>query len=345
MDQTIRMGPRGLVYVSDSEPGIRRQRAGRGFCYRLPDGEVLRDPDERRRIEALAIPPAYRDVWICIDQRGHLQATGYDDRSRKQYRYHPDWSAFRNELKYANLPEFGRSLPRIRRRVREDLRAEAGDLHFTLAAIVALADSFPLRAGNRSAASENGTYGATTLLKRHLKFDDTTIRLDYRAKGGKRVRMQLKERRLHQILEKIADLPGRALFKWRGDDGVLRPVESGQVNAYLGQVSGATHSFKTFRTWAGSRAAFEAGMEALDQGRSPSVKAMTRAAADVLHNTPTVCRNSYIHPTVLGLAQLGGGEAEDLLEHLRGAQPVAGLRAAEYRLLALLDSRGSGSAN
>lgn len=336
MDQTVGITPKGLVYVTDSEPGIRRQRAGRGFCYRLPDGTVLRDAAERKRIERLAIPPAYRDVWICIDERGHLQATGYDDRSRKQYRYHPEWSAFRNHLKFSTLAEFGASLPRIRRRLRADLQAEAGDLDFTLAAIVTLVDAAAIRAGSPGAASENGTFGVTTLLKRHLKLGDEGIRLDYTAKGGKRVRMSLRQRRLHQILEKIADLPGRKLFQWRDSDGACRPVESGQVNAYLAAISGGSHTLKTFRTWSGTLAAFETGLAALAGERAPTIREMTQAAAGTLHNTPAVCRNSYIHPEVIGLSETDPKVGRKLLKKLTEAGPVAEMRVAESRLLTFL---------
>ena len=338
MDQIIGNGPKGLVYVGDSEPGIRRQRSGRGFCYRLPDGALLRDPDEKNRINALAIPPAYRDVWICSDERGHLQATGLDDRSRKQYRYHPEWSEFRNQLKFAGLAEFGEALPRIRRRVRADLRAEAGELEFTLAAIVALADAAALRPGSRSAASENRTFGATTLLKRHLKLDDDGIRLDYRAKGGKRVRMSLKQRRLHQILEKISDLPGRRLFQWRDANDTLRPVESGQVNAYLAEISGGSHSFKTFRTWAGTLAAFEAGTGSFENGEKTSIKAMASASAEVLHNTAAVSRTSYVHPRIFELAALKPDDGRDLAKKMRGIAPISELRIGEARLLDFLKS-------
>lgn len=338
MDQIFGNGPKGLVYVSDSEPGIRRQRSGRGFCYRLPDGALLRDPDQKNRINALAIPPAYRDVWICSDERGHLQATGVDDRSRKQYRYHPEWSEFRNQLKFAGLAEFGEALPRIRRRVRADLRAEAGDLEFTLAAMVALADAAALRPGSRSATSENRTYGATTLLKRHVKLEDDGIRLDYRAKGGKRVRMSLRQRRLHQILEKIADLPGRRLFQWRDENDVLRPVESGQVNAYLADASGGGHSFKTFRTWAGTLAAFEAGLSSFDNGEKASIKTMAGASAAVLHNTAAVSRSSYVHPKVFELTELSLDEGLEFAAKLKGVSQVSELRIGEARLLDYLKS-------
>lgn len=338
MDQIVRTElPAGLVYVSDTEPGLRRRRSGRGFCYYLPDGGLLRDPDERARIAALAVPPAYRDVWICIDPRGHIQATGYDDRERKQYRYHPEWSAHRSEVKYGYLAAFGETLPRIRRRVREDLHHEAGDLEFTMAAMITLIDRAALRVGSPEAARENGTYGATTLLKKHLKVKDGGLRLDYRAKGGKRVRMSLRHRSLNRIMEQIADLPGRRLFQWRDADGNLRPVDSSQLNAYLGEISGGGFSVKTFRTWNGTLAAFESALDYLKEGERPSIKGMCGAACEVLHNTRAVCRTSYIHPDVIALSDVDRSDAAALHEKLQDATGPNELRASERRLLSFLD--------
>jgi len=187
----------GLVYVSDAEPGITRVRAGRGFSYRRPDGARIERRAERARIEALGIPPAYEDVWICPRENGHIQATGHDERHRKQYRYHPDWSDYRARRKFDQQRDFAAALPRIRRRVRGDLEADPGALDHTLAALAFLLEHAPMRVGNRAYTAENGTYGATTLLRRHLTFDGDTIRLDYRAKGGKRVRRTLRHKRLH----------------------------------------------------------------------------------------------------------------------------------------------------
>ncbi|MFN7093598.1 MAG: DNA topoisomerase IB, partial [Allorhizobium sp.] len=209
----------GLTYVCDSEPGIRRARAGRGFCYRLPSGALLTDPEEKRRIAALGLPPAYENVWICMDPRGHLQATGYDARGRKQYRYHPNWQSHRSELKFDQLIRFGEVLPRIRRRVERDLTLGLDSQEAVLAAIVALMDAAHLRVGNKAYAKENRTYGATTLLKRHMSLSDETVVLRFTAKGGKKVNHTIKHPRLQRIFEEIADLPGRQLFSWPDADG------------------------------------------------------------------------------------------------------------------------------
>lgn len=213
----------GLVYVSDSEPGIRRQRAGRSFCYRLPDGALVRDAALKARISALGLPPAYENVWICIQDNGHLQATGYDARGRKQYRYHADWQALKSGDKFGQLIAFGRALPKIRRVMRRDLDGAPGTVDTMLAAITVLLDDAQLRVGNRTYAEENKTYGATTLLKRHVTLADGRIELRFTAKGGKRVRRTLKHPRLQRILEDSADLPGRQLFVWKDETNLVRP--------------------------------------------------------------------------------------------------------------------------
>lgn len=333
--------PAGLVHVSDAEPGISRRRAGRGFCYYLPDGALLRDALEKARIGSLAIPPAYRDVWICIDPKGHLQATGYDDRARKQYRYHPEWSVHRSQLKFGYLSEFGEALPRIRRRLRQDLQKEAGDLEFTLAAMLTLIDRSAIRAGSPEAERENKTFGVTTLLKRHVRLRDADIRLDYTAKGSKRVRMSLHHRSLHRILEQIADLPGRRLFQWRDASGAIRPVDSGQLNAYLGEISGGGFSVKTFRTWHGTLAGFNTALEALEAGTRPTVKAICHAASEALHNTPAVCRNSYVHPDVIALSEIPAGDLDKMAVALTAAGRRSELRIGESRLLDYLANSAS----
>ncbi|TKT59435.1 DNA topoisomerase IB [Rhizobiaceae bacterium LC148] len=324
----------GLTYVSDTEPGIRRLRRGRGFCYRLPDGELLTDPEERARIDALGLPPAYENVWICLDANGHLQATGYDSRGRKQYRYHPDWQNFRSEQKFDQLIQFAEALPRIRRRAERDLAQGLDKSDAVIAALVALMDVTHLRVGSRAYARENRTYGATTLLKRHMTVSDDAVLLRFTAKGGKRVRHTLRNRRLQRIFEEIADLPGRQLFSWPDENGVPHPVDSGRLNAYLAKAAGFAVSAKTFRTWGGSLAAFRKAWDIVkEEGRRPKIKTLCKAAAEALHNTPAVCRSSYIHPSILALS-------EDIspLEKLLGEEISCprGLRVDERRLLAFL---------
>jgi len=331
----------GLVYVSDSEPGITRRRAGRGFSYLMPDGSRIERKTERARIDALGIPPAYDGVWICTRRNGHIQATGKDERERKQYRYHPDWSEWRARQKFDQQREFADALPRIRRRVRADLGGDPGELDYTLAALAFLLEYAPMRVGNREYALENGTFGATTLLNRHVELDGDTVRMDYRAKGGKRVRRTMHHKRLHRVLESIADLPGKELFVWRNRDGDFVPVDSSRLNTYLAEISGLeTVTAKTFRTWAGTLTAFREAISTIEAGETPTVKALSEAAAEELQNTPVISRTSYIHPAVIDLAK----DEDDTRRHLTRAleKPATrkGLLADEQRLTAFLDLTG-----
>jgi len=295
--------PQGLVYVSGSDPGISRVRRGRGFSYHLPDGSLLRDAAELMRIKALGLPPAYSDVWICMQAEGHLQATGVDDRGRKQYRYHELWSAYRDRTKFGQLIDFGEALPGLRRRILRDLKGEPFNEQTVLAALCMLLDRAHLRVGSQAYVEENGTFGATTLLKRHLRLEGDRLDLQFTGKGGKRVRRRLRHPTLSRVLDKIADLPGRQLFVWRDDQDQLHPVDSGRLNAYLSETAGPELSAKTFRTWAGSVAALSSARKAMAQERRPTIKEMCEAAADRLSNTAAICRSSYVHPAIIDLAQ------------------------------------------
>lgn len=320
-----------LIYYPDTQPGIRRLRRGRGFSYLAPDGTTIAAAAERARIAALAVPPAYEDVWICPRPDGHLQATGRDARLRKQYRYHPDWTAFQAEKKYAGLPAFGAALPRIRRAILRDLQGEAGDQDFAIAAVLLLIDRLSIRVGNPAYASLNGSFGATTLRRKHLKLGPSGLRLDYTAKGGLRVRATVADRTLNRVLTALDDLPGQSLAKWVGEDGATRPVTSDQVNARLAELVGdAGATAKTFRTWNGSVAALEAALSE----EKPTIRSLSQAAASRLHNTPTVARNSYIHPDVVDFATQSQEERAALTVDL---PPGQGLRLPERALLRLLD--------
>ncbi|WP_310416834.1 DNA topoisomerase IB [Mycoplana sp. BE70] len=320
-----------LVYVNDSEPGIRREKRGRGFCYRLPSGEAVSDPAIKARIASLGLPPAYTDVWICLHENGHLQATGYDARDRKQYRYHNDWQALRSTDKFGQLIPFARALPRFRRIVRRHLEGPVYSADTVLAGLVTLLDEEHLRVGSQAYAVQNRTYGATTLLKRHVRLDEERIELSFVAKGGRRIRRVLRNPRLHRILEAVADLPGRQLFVCRKEDGTVHPIDSGRLNAYLAEHLGAGITAKTFRTWAGSVAAFAAARDALERGERPTIRRMCEAAAATLHNTPAICRSSYIHPDIIALAERDGSPPD-----LGEPRALAGLRAEENRLLGFL---------
>ncbi|MFD1341043.1 DNA topoisomerase IB [Litorisediminicola beolgyonensis] len=322
-----------LVYYPDSRPGIRRERRGRGWSYIAPDGTRIARGTERRRLEALAVPPAYEDVWICPEPRGHLQATGRDARERKQYRYHEDWTAFRSKQKFDHLAAFGATLPSLRRRIQRDLRdGEAGEHGFAIAAVLALIDRASLRVGNSDYARENRTFGATTLRPRHLELSEDGLKLAYRGKGGTKVEKSLRDRTLNRVLGQLDDLSGPTLISWEDDDGAARQVTSGEVNAFLAGHTGVDAiSAKTFRTWTGSVAALETALVE----ESPTIKALSEAAATRLHNTPAIARSSYIHPAVIALTEL---DHEERAARVEKAPERRGLRRAESQLLHLLES-------
>lgn len=322
--------PHNLIYYPDDRPGIRRKRRGRGFSYLAPDGTRIEDEVERARIAALAVPPAYENVWICPLPNGHLQATGNDARGRKQYLYHPDWTAHRAMDKYAHLAEFGAALPAIRRRIRRDLMGEAGEIDFAVAAVLAMLDRLSMRIGNRDYAAENGTYGATTLRSRHLQLGPEALTLDYRAKGGQRVRRRVADKALNKALGKLHDLPGASLVSWIDAQGRPHDVTSDLVNQRLAEIAGREgFTAKTFRTWSGSEAALAVAL----RSDALSIKAMAGAAAERLHNTPTIARNSYIHPAVLDLAGQPLPDRQALAEDLPARE---GLRLPERALLRLI---------
>ncbi len=322
----------GLIYYPDSQPGIRRYKRGRGFTYVAPDGTRIDRGQERARIKALAVPPAYEDVWICPQPNGHLQATGRDARRRKQYRYHPDWSAERAERKYEQLANFGLALPRLRRWITSRLAGDIGDAETAIAAVLALIDRASLRVGHPDYTAENGTYGATTLRNRHVNFDGSTILLDYKAKGGKEVRKRVQGAQLQRVLQRSGDLPGRELISWQDDQGAPRAVRSEQIQQVLSDLCGDGITAKTLRTWNGTHAAFQVAC----QTDKITIGALAEAAAIRLHNTPTIARNSYIHPDVITLAEM---DDRDRIERIGKLNPDINprhYRQGEAELLAFL---------
>ncbi|RKE80189.1 DNA topoisomerase IB [Rhizobium sp. AG855] len=327
----------GLVYVTDNSPGIARRRRGAGFSYHLPDGTKIGDEAILARIRRLALPPAYERVWISLEPRGHLQATGLDARGRKQYRYHADWAAWRSSRKFDDLVTFGHALPSIRRRVLRDLEDRSQETPFLLSALVSLLDVTYMRVGNRTYVEENKTYGATTLQKRHLTFEQDGIRLSFTAKGGKRVRRKLRHPRLQKILEEIADLPGRDLFSWRDREGALHRIDSGRLNAYLAQIAGHALSAKTFRTWGGSVAAFGEAWKMIQADERPTIRQMCQIASDRLHNTPSICRSSYVHPAILALSDREA-DLSTVKALIARSSGHTLLRADENRLMAFLEA-------
>jgi DNA topoisomerase-1 len=304
----------GLRYVSDADPGIRRRRAGKGFAYRLPDGTALRDPKVLKRIASLAIPPAYTDVWICPDPRGHIQATGRDQRGRKQYRYHPRWKEARAETKYGRMVAFGRALPRIRKRVDADLAERGLTRAKVLAAIVRLLEATLIRIGNDEYARTNKSFGLTTLRKRHVDVEGGAIRFEFKAKSGVLHRSAFKDPRIARIVQSCQDLPGHRLFQYIDDAGERQAVGSDEVNEYLREIAGQDFTAKDFRTWAGTLLAARLLSADPDPEAAPTKAAVVRCIEQVavqLGNTPAVCRACYVHPGVVG-AYLDGRLATTL---------------------------------
>jgi DNA topoisomerase-1 len=333
---TSTSAPGGLLYVNDAMPGIRRLRDGTGFRYRRPNGRPLRDPKELERIRGLAIPPAYEEVWICPLPRGHLQATGLDARGRKQYRYHPDWREARDAYKFERMREFGRALPRIRAKVKRDLAAPPGSRSAVLAALVRLLDTTLVRIGNDEYARENGSYGLTTLRRRHAAVKGARLQLRFRGKSGVWHEVSLEDPQVARIVRACQALPGQELFCYEDDTGQARCIGSADVNEYLKELSGADFSAKDFRTWHASVHAM-ARLAVLPGDRPVSrrqANEVLREVAGLLGNTLAVCRKSYVHPDVVAVAVARGATALVPAEVRR----CRGLTAAECRLLGFLSA-------
>lgn len=293
----------GLRYVSDLRPGIRRKRSGRSFTYAGPDGAALRDRETLRRIKALAIPPAWTDVWICPDAKGHLQATGRDARGRKQYRYHARWRQVRDAVKFDRMLAFAQALPRIREGADRDLERQGMPREKVLAAIVRLLEDTLIRVGNEEYRKENGSFGLTTLRNRHVEVIGSEVCFTFRGKSGKAHKVRLHDRRLARILKQCQDIPGQELFEYLDDEGQPKAVASEDVNDYIRQISGEDFSAKDFRTWAGSllAARFFRGTrsEPDTRGAKKALIGAIAQVADALGNTAAVCKKCYIHPAVM----------------------------------------------
>ena len=294
----------GLRYVNDERtPGIRRIGSTSRVRYVAPSGRTIAHRAELGRIQSLAVPPAWKDVWICPDPRGHLQATGRDARGRKQYRYHPRWREVRDEAKYGRLIAFAEALPRIRRRTTADLRANGLLRAKVLATAVQLLEKTLIRVGNEEYARDNGSIGLTTMRDSHARVKGATVRFEFRGKSGIRHAVDLQDARLAKIVKACRDLPGYELFQYVDDNGQRQTIDSADVNEYLREVSGQSFTAKDFRTWAGTVLAAKAlaglaGFKSSAEAKKNVVKAI-ESVAKRLGNTKAVCRKCYIHPAIL----------------------------------------------
>ena len=336
----------GLVYVHDSDPGIARRNAGKGFRYLDLDGDPIEDARTLDRIAGLVIPPAWTDVWICPDHRGHIQATGRDQRGRKQYIYHPKWRAHRDETKYGRMAEFGRALPRLRRKVDHDLALRGLPREKVLAAVVRIMEETSVRVGNDEYANTNHSFGLTTLRKKHVDVHGEAADFEFRGKSGKEHRTGVRDRKLAAIIRRCEELPGQRLFQYLGRDGARHAIGSHDVNDYIREATGGPFTAKDFRTWSGTlrcaQALAQAGPAENEGHAKRLVASAVKEVAASLGNTPAVCRASYIHPAVFE-HYVAGTLAERL------SRPS--IRAAEKALLEVLDAaariegRDSRSAN
>ena len=291
----------GLRYVSDASPGIRRKKSGKGFTYAGPDGKTVRDKDTLKRIKSIVIPPAWTDVWICPSPQGHVQATGRDAKGRKQHRYHPRWREVRDEDKYERMIAFGEALPKLRKKVDEDLGERGLTRHKVLATVVRLLELTLIRVGNEEYARANDSYGLTTLRDKHVQVEGSKLKFRFQGKSAKLHEVEISDRRVAAIVKRCKTLPGQELFQYLDDEGNVQAIGSADVNDYLRETMGEEFTAKDFRTWSGTILAAETLREKgeEDADAKSRVVAAIKRVAKRLGNTPATCRKHYIHPLVL----------------------------------------------
>jgi len=334
----------GLRYVTDDEPGIRRRRAGRGFSYVDPDGRVVRERERIRRFRSLVIPPAWSDVWICPIPEGHLQVTARDARGRKQYRYHPNFRAHRDRLKFEKMVELSDVLWKVRKRVERDIVRPGLERRTVMATLVWLLDRTLIRVGSHELARENDSFGLTTLRRRHVSIDGSTLRFEFRGKSGVAHVVAVSDRRIARIVQRCRELPGRELFQYVDARGRRQIVYADDVNTYLREITGRDLTAKDFRTWAGTMLAAEAlrevGPAATQRAAKQNVLCAIDRTAERLGNTRAVCRKYYIHPVLLE-AYLEGVVLPPLGQRVWQARRPHGptLRRHEAEVLAFLKAR------
>jgi DNA topoisomerase I len=324
-----------LRHSSDAEPGITRKRVGRSWGYFAPDGTRITDRDEIDRLNAIGLPPAYQQAWFCTDPNGHLQATGVDARGRKQYRYHPDYRAKRDSAKYEGLLEFGKALPRLRRRVEQDLKRRELSREAVLAAVVRLLDTEHIRIGNEEYAKANKSFGATTLRSRHLKRTGHGLSMRFAGKHGIVHEVKISDSNLKRICRRCQELPGQMLFQYVNGDGEPKPITSGDVNDYIRDATQGEFTAKHFRTWSASVIAFDQLLKKAEDARI-SVKTVVEPVAEALGNTPAISRKSYVHPRLLDAVK---DNPRDPLDGLERPPRRKHLSSAEVGLLQFLSSK------
>ena len=309
--------------------GISRKRAGKHWRYFNPRGREITKPEEIERLGRIGLPPAYVDCWLSPDPDSPIQGIGYDARGRRQYRYHPDFRSGQDADKFDRCIEFGRRLPRLRAAVERDLTGDPYDRTTVTAAVIRVLDECRIRVGNRAYARANKSFGATTLLRRHMTIERSRILFEFIGKAGKHQAVEVHDRRVIAIVRKLTKLPGTAVFQYRAADDTVSPITPADINAYIQETIGPSFSAKYFRTWHGSASALREAMRLVRRGRQPTVKDLAEPVAVELGNTPAIARKSYIHPDVLEAAASG-----DLPPSPR---PTKWLDPGEKALLAMQD--------
>ena len=320
-----------LAYCDDSQPGITRKKMRHGWGYFDVDGERITDRDEVDRLNAIGLPPAYRDAWFSPKPHGHIQAIGWDEKGRKQYRYHLDFRSKQDSAKYEGCATFGRKLPKLRAKVEADLKLRGVSREKAVAAVVRLLDIGHIRVGNEGYVKANNSFGATTLRNRHAKVAGDTLKLKFRAKSGKERVMTITDKSLSRFVKKCQDLPGQHLFQWVDSEGEPHPVSSSDVNEYIREAMDDEFTAKHFRTWGASVMAFEA---LVDADKDIGLKTMLEPVTEALGNTPAIARKSYVHPLLIALVKDGDQSA---LRALPLPRATPHLTRTERGLIALLD--------
>lgn len=333
MKEESRNCPPKLKYVSDKDPGIKRIRRGKGFSYHDPDGNRLKDEKIKVRINSLAIPPIWKDVWICTNNNGHLQVTGLDLKGRKQYLYHPDWVIFRQGFKFERMLNFGKSLQKIRPQVHKDLQREEWDKRKVTALTIKILDEHYIRIGNKFYTEQNQSYGLTTLRRKHLIEEGKTLRFEFRAKSGKDQEVTIDDPELKKMIRATSELSGYEIFRYLDDQGKSQPILSEDINEYLREISGDDFTAKDFRTWVGTVMTItkfsEAQKVVKDNPKLNLDATLVKLVANELGNTPETCREYYMHPKVFAFV---------LEEKLKSKRPSKWCSKEEKMVLHILEN-------
>lgn len=332
-----------LIYVSDAEPGIHRIKKGKGFVY-LYQGKKLTIEEELERIKKIVIPPAWKDVWICSINNGHIQATGKDQRGRKQYRYHTHWNELRNHTKFSRLLTFGEKLPQLRLQLEKDLSFKTLCVEKVLATVISLMERTYIRIGNSEYEKLYGSYGLTTLKDQHVKINGNSIEFAFRGKKGVAQKITLQNKKLARIVKQCREIPGKELFQYYDEIGIRHSIDSGMVNKYIHDITGSDFTAKDFRTWAGTLNALRAFKEIGDARTESDKKRKIVQALDFvsqkLGNTRTVCKKYYVHPMIIDLYEKKSLSAYlNELNSIEVDDGISGWTADEKILLKILRTK------